>query len=117
MKFIVDAHLPRRVAAWFISAGHDALHTFDLPAGNRSTDQEILGVADRDARILVTKDSDFVDSHLLTNRPAKLLLVSTGNISNRDLERLLVPEIPAIVSEFLSHNFLELDRSGLIVRG
>ena len=117
MKFIVDAHLPRRVAAWFISAGHDALHTLDLPAGNRSTDEEILVVADKEDRIVVTKDSDFVDSHLLTNRPAKLLLVSTGNISNQELERLFVPEIPAIVSEFRSHSFLEVDRAGLIARG
>lgn len=36
MKFIVDAHLPRRLAAWFISADHDALHKLELPAGNRS---------------------------------------------------------------------------------
>lgn len=66
---------------------------------------------------MVTKDSDFVDSHLLKGQPTKILLVSTGNISNRDLEQLVVPLIADIVREFQTNSFLELDRSGLTVRG
>jgi predicted nuclease of predicted toxin-antitoxin system len=31
MKFLVDAQLPRRFANWLNEAGHDALHTLDLP--------------------------------------------------------------------------------------
>ncbi len=31
MKFLVDAQLPRRFATWLTDAGHDALHTLDLP--------------------------------------------------------------------------------------
>jgi len=57
-----------------------------------------------------------VDSHLLRGRPAKLLLISTGNISNRDLEPLLVPLIPDIVCEFQVHSFLELGQAGIVVR-
>ena len=117
MKFIVDAQLPRRIVDWLVNAGCDALHTLNLPAGNRSTDEQILEVAERDDRILVTKDSDFVDSHLLAGKPAKLLLISTGNMTNRDLEQLMVPAIPTVVSEFQNARFLELDRAGLIKRG
>ncbi|MCZ7666882.1 MAG: DUF5615 family PIN-like protein [Chloroflexi bacterium] len=29
MKFLVDAHLPRRLAVQLNSAGHDALHTLE----------------------------------------------------------------------------------------
>jgi predicted nuclease of predicted toxin-antitoxin system len=46
-----------------------------------------------------------------------LLLISTGNISNRDLEALVVPVIPDVVREFGSHSFLELGRAGIVVRG
>jgi predicted nuclease of predicted toxin-antitoxin system len=67
--------------------------------------------------VVVTKDADFVDSHLLRGRPPKLLLISTGNISNRDLEALVVPLIADIVREFGSHSFLELGRAGIMVRG
>src|SRR5712691_4564870 len=58
---------------------HDAVHTRDLPAGNRTTDAEICRLADLDGRVVVTKDADFVSSHLLTRRPGRLLLVSVGN--------------------------------------
>lgn len=105
------------MAGWLVAAGCDAVHTLDLPDGNRTTDQQINDLADRDHRVVVTKDADFVDSHLLTGRPPRLLLVSTGNIRNAELEALVVPLIPDIVREFGANAFLELDRSGIIIRG
>ena len=117
MKFLVDAQLPRRLAGWLTAAGCDAVHTLDLPDGNRTTDEQIIDAADREQRAVVTKDADFVDSHILHARPARLLLISTGNISNRELEALMVPLIPAIVQEFQVHSFLELGRAGIVVRG
>lgn len=117
MKFVVDAQLPRRMAAWLIAAGCDAIHTLDLHDQNRTTDEQLNNLADREQRAVVTKDADFVDSHLLKNQPAKLLLISTGNISNRDLEALVTPLIPDIIREFQVHTFLELGLSGIVVRG
>ncbi len=117
MNFLVDAQLPRRMTAWLAAAGCNAIHTLDLPDANRTTDEQINEVADREQRVVVTKDADFVDSHLLWGRPAKLLLISTGNISNRDLEALAASAIPDIVREFGSHSFLELGRAGIVVRG
>ncbi|MDA1055143.1 MAG: DUF5615 family PIN-like protein [Planctomycetota bacterium] len=116
MNFLVDAQLSRRMKAWLAAAGCDAIHTLDLPDANRTTDEQVHDVADREQRVVVTKDADFVDSHLLRGRPAKLLLISTGNISNRDLESLLVPLIPDIVREFQVHSFLELGQVGIVVR-
>src|SRR5690349_2451334 len=112
MRFLIDAQLPRRMAGWLIPAGGDATHTLDLPDGNRTTDRQVIELADREQRVVVTKDADFVNSHLLSGRPAKLWLVSTGNISNRELEVLMVRVIPDIVREFQTHSFLELGRSG-----
>ncbi len=85
MKFLLDAQLPARLAGHLNDAGHDALHTLDLPEQNRTTDAEVARVADAHGRIVVSKDSDFRDSHLLNGTPARLLVVSTGNITNRDL--------------------------------
>ena len=93
------------------------MHTFDLPDGNRSSDEQINDVADREQRVVVSKDADFVDTHLLRGRPAKLLLISTGNISNRDLEALVLPLIPDIIIEFQMHSFLEIGPAGIVVRG
>jgi predicted nuclease of predicted toxin-antitoxin system len=64
----------------------------------------------------ITKDADFVLSFLLHVRPAKLWLVSTGNISNSALEQLVVPLIPAIATLFEANSFIELGSAGIVVR-
>ena len=79
MRLLVDAQLPVRVARWLAQNGHDVRHTLDLPSGNRTPDSEIIELAKREKRIVMTKDNDFVQSFLLTGEPS-LLLISTGNI-------------------------------------
>ena len=117
MNVLVDAHLPRKAAAWFRNAGCDAIHTLEMPNANRTTDAEIRQRAELEQRVVVSKDADFVNSHILIGEPSRLLLVSTGNITNRELEQLLVPLMPTIIAEFQTHSFLELSRSGIVVRG
>lgn len=63
MKFLVDAQLPRQLARHLTAQGHDAVHTLDLPKGNRTSDRGLRLVADNEDRMVLTKDADFVDSH------------------------------------------------------
>lgn len=62
MNFLVDAHLPRRLVYRLREAGYDAIHTRDLPRGNRTPDAVINDLSVREQRIVVTKDEDFVPS-------------------------------------------------------
>lgn len=111
MRFIVEAQLPRRLAV----RGHDVLHTLDLPDGDRTPDAAIVELAGRENRIVVTKDADFVNSHLLTGRPASLLLVATGNMGNAQLQRLLEDNIEILEDALASHRFIELGRDSLVI--
>ena len=115
MKFLVDAQLPKRFAGWLGESGHDAVHTFDLPQGNRTPDAVLNEIAFREERIVVSKDGDFVESLLVTGQPFRLLLISTGNISNLDLETLVRTNLPAIEASFAGSRFVELGRESLIV--
>lgn len=115
MRFLIDAHLPRRLVILLASAGHDAIHTLDLPDGNKTTDVFILKVAAQEQRVVVTKDADFVNSYQVKQQPERLLLISTGNITNAALEALLVPGLPSIVSAFSTAHFLELSKTALII--
>lgn len=117
MKFLVDAHLPRRLAKHLAATGHDAIHTLDLPDGNRTSDQAIITLANNEARVVVTKDADFVSSFLVARQPRKLLLISTGNINNNLLFVLFDPNLTTIVEAFEANDFLELTRNALIIRG
>ncbi len=115
MKFLVDAQLPRRIARRLWEAGHDALHTLDLPDANRTPDDTIIQIADRQERVVVTKDADFVVSFTLHGQPQRLLLISTGNIANADLEALLLPSLPAIAAAFEQAFLVEITRDALII--
>ena len=115
MRFLVDAQLPRRLARELSASGHDAVHTLDLPSRNRTTDSELVALAINEGRVVVTKDSDFVDSFLLSGAPPKLLLVSTGNISNDELSKLFGANLAAIEKALARHDLVELNASALIV--
>ena len=115
MKFLVDAHLPKRLANFLSAKGHDAIHTRDLSEGNRTPDAIINQLSMIEQRIVVTKDADFTDSHLLKGEPYKLLLVATGNIKNDDLLKLFEQNIARLVEAFDMHTYIELDRHHITI--
>lgn len=115
MNWIVDAQLPKRLARLLVERGHNAVHTLALPLQNKTPDSALLELAAIESRIVVTKDQDFVDSFWLAGRPDRLLLISTGNITNDELLELLRQNLDRIVSEFATARFIELDRAALIV--
>jgi predicted nuclease of predicted toxin-antitoxin system len=115
MKFLVDAQLPRRLALELAARGHDVRHTLDLPLGNRTPDGEITALATSEGRTVITKDSDFVTAFLLHGKPPKLLLISTGNISNDALSRLVAANIATLESAFEKHAFIELSASAITI--
>ena len=115
MRFLVDAQLPQRLARWLRDKGHDALHTRDLPKGNRTEDADVNDLSLREERVIVTKDTDFVDTFLLARKPHKLLLVATGNIGNADLEGLFQRNLEAIVLAFDASDYVELGHDRLVI--
>jgi len=117
VKFLLDAQLPKRLAKELTAAGHDALHTTDLPTGNRTRDEDLADLAANEDRVLVTKDSDFVTTFHLQKSPPKLLLVSTGNIDNVSLLHLFLSNIIHLVGVLSENDFVELSRTALTIHG
>ena len=96
MKFLIDAQLPARLSQFLTAEGHDAIHTSGHPDGDRTPDDQVNNLADVDERTVITKDRDFRDSHLLRWTPRRLLMVTTGNITNDDLLALFEANLTAI---------------------
>jgi predicted nuclease of predicted toxin-antitoxin system len=115
MKFIVDAQLPRRLAYVLQNAGYDTLHTLDLPQQNATPDSNINTLSIEQERIVITKDSDFVDSFLTIRQPYKLLLVSTGNIKNSQLETLFTTHLPQIIELLTHHSYIEINQTSIVL--
>ena len=55
-----------------------------------------------------------MQSYLVTGEPP-LLLISTGNISNAELEKILRDNLSAIEAAFASGRFVEINREALVV--
>jgi predicted nuclease of predicted toxin-antitoxin system len=117
MKFLVDAQLSYRLAKFIQSKGHEVIHTDAMPNRERSSDREIRVLARLEGRILLTKDKDFQATHLLSKDPKQLILISTGNLVNRELIALFEANWAAIESLLGEFDFLELTNSELIAHG
>ncbi len=116
MKFLVDAQLPRSLALLIIELGYDAIHTLDLPNRNTTQDSEIAKLANSEDRVVISKDSDFLESFLIKSEPRKLILVKTGNITNRKLLTLFTSHWPKISTLISQSNLLEIRIDEIIER-
>lgn len=109
MKFVIDAQLPYGLKNFLKDNGFDAIHTDDMPNRERTTDKEIINISELENRIIITKDKDFLDSHILLNKPEKLFLITSGNIKNKDFFVLFRNNFKTITELLSKHSLIELN--------
>lgn len=90
------------------------MYTLDLAEKNATSDNEINDLSIKEQRIIISKDSDFYNSYLTKIEPYKLLLISTGNISTKELLTLFDKNLEKIMEEIEHHFVVEITRSSLI---
>jgi len=112
VRFLVDAHLPVRLCVLLRAAGHDAVHTSELPEGNRSVDRALMRVAVEQGRVVVTKDTDFYYSLLIGGDSFQLLLIRTGNIRAATLLELVGRHLEGILLALGTNTLVELHFEG-----
>jgi predicted nuclease of predicted toxin-antitoxin system len=64
---------------------------------------------------VISKDSDFLESYLLTNSPEKLVLVKTGNIRNTDLLLIFENNLNSLCSLLSESSLIEINKVEIIV--
>ena len=115
MRVLVDAHLPKRLSEFLSAHDIDSKHTLELPKKNATPDPEIIRYADDENRIVISKDSDFLDNYILDGSPEKLLIVSTGNINNQNLIRLFEKNLDTLKSLFEGNSVIEINEEDIQV--
>ena len=115
MKLIVDAQLPQSLAEFLRKRGHNAIHTIELPKKNKTSDKEVIEISLREERIVVSKDNDFLETFIISNLPKKLLIVSTGNISNEELLSLFDDSLEKLSSLITDNQVVEIDKERITV--
>ena len=97
MTFLIDAQLPPALARWVDRQGHRATHIFEIGL-ERAKDEPIWEHARNNNAIIITKDQDFADRWLLSDRPVPLIWIRKGNCSNRALLEWLEPLWPDVLT-------------------
>ena len=115
MQFLVDAHLPMRLVYWLQARGHDVVHTRELPRKNKTNDMDIIQLSVKQNRTVISKDEDFYKYFILKGQPSKLLMLTMGNIVNRDLIVLFEKNIDQIEADLTIYNVVELSNEAVTV--
>jgi predicted nuclease of predicted toxin-antitoxin system len=109
MKIVVDAQLPYGLKLFLKDNGYDGIHTDDMPNMERTSDTEIINISKLEDRIIITKDKDFLDIYLLFNKPKKLILITSGNIKNKEFFLLFRNNFKTIIELLSKHSLIELN--------
>jgi predicted nuclease of predicted toxin-antitoxin system len=98
MIFLLDVHLPISLSKFLSKqVGCEAIHVNQILQKWHTTDADICKHADENDMMVITKDSDFKNSHFINKTPRKVIRVTLGNISNNDLILLFTKYLPFIL--------------------
>jgi predicted nuclease of predicted toxin-antitoxin system len=79
-----------------------------LEHGNDTSDSIINRISISEQRILITKDSDFLDSFIIKNEPYKLIMVKLGNTSKKELIEFFTGRFEEIIEKIKVESMLLL---------
>lgn len=113
--FLIETQLPQVLKEVSDEFNIPSVHVLDILHVDETPDQAISDFVDLENLIVVTKDSDLYYSHPLKRSPKRLLLITTGNINNRQLCGLVHENAEKLVTLFQHNSFVEMSNQGLVV--
>ncbi|SFS71593.1 DUF5615 family PIN-like protein [Mucilaginibacter polytrichastri] len=117
LNFLVDVHLPISLSKFLDKHPKcSSTHVNQILQKWNTTDTEICNYADANLMIVITKDSDFKDTHFIKQTPKKVIKVALGNISNNDLLDIFEKYLSFILSLTLKESFyIEISKEQIIM--
>lgn len=97
MIFLIDQQLPRRLAAWIRTQGHDAFHIRELGM-EHARDRDIWREAATRGAVIVSKDEDFSVIVRAETGP-QVIWLRVGNCSNDELLARMARDWSQILAE------------------
>jgi len=112
--FIVDTQLPPSLAVYLTVKGFDSVHTTFYTDGHLLQDNEIIDKAINENRIIITKDSDFLDNYILRGSPPKVIIIQLGKISNKELFSYFDKNLNKTISLLKTNNLVIMSKTNII---
>jgi predicted nuclease of predicted toxin-antitoxin system len=114
MRFIIDAQLPKKLSIFLNERGYNSIHTLELPNGNHTSDTEIIELSISQNYIVITKDADFWDIYKQKAEPYKLIYLTVGNLSTKDLISLFETNLNTLIEKINDCHVIEINRKNII---
>jgi predicted nuclease of predicted toxin-antitoxin system len=115
MKVLCDVHLSYKLVSFLRSRNIDAMHVNQLARGSYTPDSEIAAYADKNEMVLISKDEDFLNSHFLQGKPARLIRVTLGNIPNARLIEIFDQNLLLIVNSMKTNKcYIEIGKQIIV---
>jgi predicted nuclease of predicted toxin-antitoxin system len=117
VRFVVDANMSPRLAELLRASGHDAIAVRDVGLSDAS-DDEILGRAAVDRRVIISHDTDF--GTLLAFRrvstPSFILIRSSDPLTPDEHAMLIIDNLDAIIDDLQAGAIVVFGRGRLRTR-
>ncbi|MCU0471566.1 MAG: DUF5615 family PIN-like protein [Arcicella sp.] len=115
-RFFIDTQTPPKLAKYLKNKGYDSIHAMNYKEnGHLMKDKEIIAIAISEDRIIITKDSDFLDNFYLNGSPPKIIHLRIGNVTNNELLELFETNFENLTTLLLDGcNLITFDKEKLV---
>ncbi len=115
MKFLLDMPVSFLLLDVLHAHGHEGVHSYQI-GKDRAPDEELLEIARRESRVIVTADLDFPRLMALSLRDGPgLILFRGGNYSDSEMCDLLARVLGRVQPEVLARSVCVVDRKRIRV--
>lgn len=117
MRFLIDENLSPRLADLLGKEGHDTVHVRNLDAAG-ANDEDVLAIAVRDARVVVSADTDFgaLLAHSRATSPSVILVRALVDRRPPELAGIIAANLLAIHEHLDAGAIAVFGRDGIRVR-
>ena len=117
MNLLIDNAIAPSVAERLRKVGHDAVHVRDYQM-QAASDEEILQLAEREDRVIVSADTDFGTLLALRSRskPSFILLRRQRDTTPAKTAAVLVDVLPSIEKDLISGSVVVITDNRLRIR-
>lgn len=110
MKFLLDMPVSALLLDILKDYGHEGIHTHQI-GKDRATDRELLEIARRESRVVITADLDFSRLSALSSAQGPgLILFRGGNYSDTEMCGLLERVLKEVAAETLENSVCVVDK-------
>jgi predicted nuclease of predicted toxin-antitoxin system len=110
VKFLVDMPLSPALTTWLKENGHDAVHAAELGLG-RAADSEIMALAKREGRTVITADLDFPRLLAIArDTNPSLILFRSGDWNETDVVARMGEVLQALTAADIAQSIIVVDR-------